>query len=218
MAAIAFRQVRGFFYSRMQELVFATHNRNKALEIQDIIRGRYRILTLDDAGYTDELPEEWDTLDGNALQKARHVYRQLGRDCFADDTGLEVAALGGLPGVYSARFAEMSGERMPGETVSEANIRKLLRQMDGVSDRRARFRTVIALVMGEEHFTFEGTVEGQILVEKRGKGGFGYDPVFLPDGYRKTFAEMPLSEKNSISHRARAVGKLVEFLKNYGSG
>ncbi|MFC2081422.1 non-canonical purine NTP pyrophosphatase, partial [Bacteroidota bacterium] len=123
-------------------------------------------------------------------------------------------ALGGIPGVYSARYAELSGERKPDEAVSEANIRKLLRQMEGVNDRRARFRTVIALVIDGEEFTFEGIVEGDILEEKRGEGGFGYDPVFIPDGCQETFAEMPLHEKNKISHRARAVRKLAKFLKN----
>ena len=200
----------------MRELVFATNNEHKAIEIQTILHQSYRVLTLDQAGFAGEIPEDQDTLEGNALQKARFVYDHLGRDCFADDTGLEVDALNGEPGVYSARYAELSGDRMPDEQVSEANIRKLLRQLEGVTDRKARFRTVIALIFGGEHYFFEGTVEGSIILSGRGIGGFGYDPVFLPEGYDETFAEMPLHQKNMISHRARAVSILADFLKNYG--
>ncbi len=199
----------------MKELIFATHNEHKATEIQAILGERFRVLTLDQAGIWEEIPEDQDSLEGNALQKARWVYQRLGRDCFADDTGLEVATLAGAPGVYSARYAEMSGERLPGEQVPHANIRKLLRKLTGRSDRRARFRTVIALVTDGKEYTFDGIVEGSILEKKRGRGGFGYDPVFLPDGYTETFAEMSLEGKNKISHRARAVLKLVQFLKNY---
>lgn len=199
------------------ELIFATHNEHKAIEIQAILGENFRVLTLEQTGFSKDIPEEQDTLQGNAVQKAWFVYDRLGRDCFADDTGLEVPVLGGVPGVYSARFAELSGERMPGEPVSDANIRKLLGQMEGFMDRKARFRTVIALVIKGKEYTFEGIVEGSILGERRGEGGFGYDPVFLPEGCRETFAEMPLAEKNKISHRARAVSKLVQFLKNYSS-
>jgi XTP/dITP diphosphohydrolase len=199
----------------MRELIFATHNEHKAIEIQAILSNSFRVLTLDQAGITDDIPEEQDSLEGNAIQKARFVYARLGLNCFADDTGLEVRALGGEPGVYSARFAELSGGRLPGEDVSAANIRTLLRRMDGIGDRSAGFRTVIALIIDGKEFTFEGVVEGEILSELRGEDGFGYDPVFLPEGYAETFAEMSLAEKNKISHRARAVNKLVEFLNNY---
>ena len=198
------------------ELIFATHNEHKAIEIQAILPVRYRVLTLDQAGITEDIPEEQDTLEGNALQKARYVYGRMGLDCFADDTGLEVSALEGDPGVYSARFAEMTRERMPHEDIPAANIRKLLRLMEGASNRSARFRTIIALIIGGKEVTFEGIVVGEILREMRGEEGFGYDPVFLPEGNDKTFAEMPLLEKNKLSHRARAVNRLVEFLKNYG--
>ena len=200
----------------MRELIFATHNEHKAIEIQSILHESYRVLTLDQAGFTEEIPEEQDTLKGNALQKARFVYDRLGMDCFADDTGLEVDALNGEPGVYSARYAELSGDRMPQEQITDANIRKLLRQLEGVADRRARFRTVIVLIIGGEQYFFEGTVEGSIISAGRGDSGFGYDPVFLPRGYQETFAEMQLHEKNAISHRARAVSLLADFLKNYG--
>ena len=199
----------------MNEIVFATHNRNKALEIQEILGQDFRVLTLDQAGLREDIPEERDSLEGNAFQKAMYVYERLGRDCFADDTGLEVKSLYGEPGVFSARYAELSGERLPGESIPDANIRKLLRKMEGVGDRTARFRTVIALVMVKQQLSFEGIVEGRIIEEKRGEGGFGYDPVFIPKGYRKTFAEMSLTKKNKISHRARAVIKLREFLKGY---
>ena len=199
----------------MRELIFATHNEHKAMEIQAILQDRFRVLTLDQAGISDDIPEEQDSLQGNALQKARYVYELMGLDCFADDTGLEVRALGGEPGVYSARFAELTGERRPGEEAPVANIRKLLRRMESFKDRHAGFRTVIALIIDGKEFTFEGIVKGEIIGGLRGEGGFGYDPVFLPEGYAETFAEMSLPEKNKISHRARAVNELVEFLKNY---
>ncbi len=199
----------------MKEIIFATHNEHKAIEIQAILGDNFRILSLDQAGLKEEVPEDQDTLEGNALQKARYVQERLGVDCFADDTGLEVDALGGEPGVYSARYAELSNEKREGEEASEANIRKLLKRMEGVGERHARFRTIISLVIDGDQYSFEGIVEGKILEENRGKGGFGYDPVFMPEGYEESFAEMPLSEKNRISHRARAVEQLAEFLKNY---
>ena len=201
----------------MTELIFATHNEHKAIEIQAILGVNNKVRTLKQAGFSEDIPEEQDTLEGNAVQKAWFVYKRLARNCFADDSGLEVVALGGAPGVYSARYAEMSDERMPGEPVSDANIRKLLAQMKGVGDRRAQFRTVIALVIKGREYTFKGIVEGSILKGIRGEGGFGYDPIFLPDGCRETFAEMTLDKKNKISHRARAVSKLANFLKNYSS-
>ncbi len=197
------------------ELIFATHNEHKSTEIQAILGDRFRVLTLDQAGIRDDIPEDQDTLEGNALQKAGYVYEHLRLDCFADDTGLEVRALKGEPGVYSARFAEITGERMPDEDATLANVRKLLQRMEGVTDRHARFRTVIALIIDGKEFTFEGIVEGEIIVKQRGEGGFGYDPVFLPDGHTETFAEMAPAQKNKISHRGKAVNRLVEFLKNY---
>ena len=160
---------------------------------------------LSDVNITEDIPEEEDTLAGNALGKARYVHERTGMNVFADDTGLEVDALGGEPGVFSARYA---GE---GKSFDD-NIDKLLASMKGVDDRRARFRTVIALIFDSREYLFEGTVEGEILSERRGTGGFGYDPLFRAEGYELTFAEIPLSEKNTISHRARAMRKLMEFL------
>ncbi len=194
-------------------MIFATHNRHKANEIQAILRGKFRILSLDQLQYLDPVPEDKNTLEENALQKAWHVYDIFRKDCFADDTGLEVECLNGAPGVYSARYAEMTGEKGEREEVSGANIRKLLEQMKGETHRKARFRTVIALIIGEKDHFFEGIVDGSIMTGKHGNMGFGYDPVFRPDGYTQTFAEMSLSEKNDISHRARAITKLVEFLQ-----
>jgi XTP/dITP diphosphohydrolase len=199
----------------MRELVFATHNEHKVLEIQAVLGDEFRIMSLSHVGFAEEIPEDRHTLEGNAMQKAEYVYERLRRDCFADDTGLEVASLGGSPGVFSARFAAISNEVQQGETIPDANMRKLLKQLEGMSERGATFKTVIALIINGQQYTFEGVVEGTILSRKKGTGGFGYDPVFLPDGYKKTFAEMSLKEKNRISHRSRAVLKLADFLKNY---
>ena len=202
----------------MKELIFATHNQHKAREIQAILSDEYRILSLKDLQFTDPVPEETNSLEGTASQKARYIHERLGKDCFADDTGLEVDWLKGAPGVYSARYAEFTNEKSTHEPASEANIRKLLAQMQDVENRKARFRTVISLLLeGREHL-FEGIVEGTILEEKRGSGGFGYDPVFLPAGHTDSFAEMTLEMKNSISHRALAVSRLAAFLKNYRPG
>jgi XTP/dITP diphosphohydrolase len=202
----------------MQEIVFATHNEHKAREIQAILSDEYRILSLSDVNFRDPVPEQEDSLEGNASQKAWFIHQRLGIDCFADDTGLEVDFLKGAPGVYSARYAEVTNEREADEPVSAANIRKLLSRMLGATNRRARFRTVISLILeSREHF-FEGMVEGTILEMPRGSNGFGYDPVFLPSGYTESFAQMTLQQKNSISHRAIAVSKLVAFLKNYRDG
>ena len=198
----------------MKELVFATHNRHKAIEIQNILKGTYRVLTLEELNYHDPVPEDRDTLVGNASRKAWYVYDLFKKDCFADDTGLEVDCLNGAPGVYSARYAELTSDKLVNETASEANIRKLLKQMGGRYDRKARFRTVVCLILNREEYHFEGIVEGKIIEEKRGGEGFGYDPVFIPDGYTTTFAEMSLDEKNLISHRARAVKDLAEFLES----
>ena len=202
----------------MQELVFATHNEHKALEIQAILSHDYRVLSLDDVKFQDPVPENENSLEGNASQKAWYVHNRLGKDCFADDTGLEVECLDGAPGVYSARYADLTNDRKTDEPASEANIRKLLAQMQGETNRKARFRTIIALILEGKEYIFEGLIEGVIVEERKGSGGFGYDPVFLPSGYTDTFAEMSLEQKNIISHRALAVLKLVTFLKKYGPG
>ena len=197
----------------MKELVFATHNSHKAEEIQSILEGIYRIIDLKQLGFTENVPEDKDTLEGNASMKAQYIFKIFSKDCFADDTGLEVDCLNGAPGVFSARYAEMSGDRPVNESISEANIRKLLKQMEGEKNRKARFRTAICLILDRKEHFFVGVVEGVITTEKMGEKGFGYDPVFLPDGSNLTFAEMSLAEKNIISHRARAVSGLVKFLQ-----
>lgn len=189
----------------MKTLVFATNNLHKLEEVRDILGGSFRIASLKEIGCTDDIPETADTLEGNALQKARYVKDKFGYDCFADDTGLEVEALGGAPGVFSARYAG------PGHD-SEANMQKLLKELEGKANRQAQFRTVVALILEGREYTFEGIVRGTILTERRGTAGFGYDPVFVPEGYAETFAEMGSEEKNRISHRARAVQKLADFL------
>ncbi len=190
----------------MEKIVFASNNSHKLSEIRQL-NLPFEILSLAETGCKEDIPETADTLEGNALQKARWVKEHYGYDCFADDTGLEVEALGGEPGVYSARYAGEGHD-------SEANMAKLLANMEGVKDRRARFRTVIALIKdGEEHL-FEGIVEGHITTVRSGADGFGYDPIFMPEGCDKTFAEMTADEKNAISHRGRAVAELKKFLKN----
>jgi len=191
----------------MMELVFATNNSHKLKEVQSVITSEINIKSLKDINCFDDIPEMKDTLEGNAIDKARYVYKKYGINAFADDTGLEVEALDGMPGVLSARYA---GE----EKSSEMNMDKLLAELKGVKNRKARFRTVVALIIDNREFTFEGIVEGQIIDNKRGDEGFGYDPIFLPNGYDKTFAELNLKEKNEISHRARAVSKLVSFLNS----
>lgn len=192
------------------KIIFATGNRNKLREIQALIGSRAELSTPADHGITEDIPENQPTLEGNALQKARYIYEKTGMNCFADDTGLEVEALGGEPGVYSARYAAVNGA---GEGhSSEANMALLLKRLQGVENRRARFRTVIALILNGEEHLFEGVVEGEITRERSGAEGFGYDPVFRPTGYEQTFAEMPLELKNSISHRGRATAKLIDFL------
>lgn len=193
-----------------KKIVFATNNKNKLAEIREMLAGTgFEVLSLADIGCHDDIPETAATLEGNALQKANYVYDKYATPCFADDTGLEVDALGGAPGVYSARYAGGEGHD------SEANMAKLLAELGGNSDRRARFRTVIALIEGgqEEPKLFEGIVTGEITADRRGGEGFGYDPIFRPDGHAETFAEMGHEMKNKISHRARAVAKLVEYLK-----
>jgi XTP/dITP diphosphohydrolase len=186
-------------------LVFATNNEHKAREINNILDDNIRLLRLSDVNITEEIPEDEPLIEGNAMSKARYVHERTGMNVFADDTGLEIEALNGLPGVHSARFA---GEAKD----SSANIAKVLLMLRGISNRKARFKTVIALVFENKEYIFEGTVNGTIIDEKRGIEGFGYDPVFMPDGGDLTFAQMPLSEKNKISHRAVAFEKLKEFL------
>jgi len=190
----------------MKALVFATHNSHKASEINNLLGGLYEIRELDAIGITEDIPENGDTLEANAREKARYVYDRTGLDVFADDTGLEVEALNGQPGVYTARYA---GE----ECDSVKNMKKLLAELDGQSNRKARFRTVICLISGGVEHLFEGVVNGTITTSFSGTEGFGYDPIFMPDGENRTFAEMPLTEKNKISHRGRAVEKLVSFLQ-----
>lgn len=188
------------------ELVFATNNSNKLKEIQAILDNRFKILGLKQIGCHEDIPEEQPTLEGNARQKAFYVYEKYGFSCFADDTGLEVDALKGAPGVYSARYAGA-------EKDAQANMNKLLQNMAKIKNRKARFKTVISLVIDGEEKQFEGIVDGEIIYNKRGGSGFGYDPVFLPEGFTKTFAEIDIDQKNKISHRGRAVQKLVDYLK-----
>ena len=191
------------------EIVFATNNAHKLSEIRAILGEDFRILSLADIGCHDDIPETADTLEGNALIKARWVKERYGFDCFADDTGLEVEALGGRPGVHTARYA------FPDRHDPVANTRKLLAELDGKDDRSARFRTVIALVQGSDETLFEGIVDGRIAPEERGTEGFGYDPVFEPEGLGLTFAELGVETKNSMSHRARAVKRLAEYLRQH---
>lgn len=195
----------------MMKLVFATNNEFKLREINHILGDEIQLISLSDLNMNDDIPEEEPTLEGNALHKARYIHDRVKMPVFADDTGLEIEALHGLPGVHSARFAGESKN-------SDANIEKVLTLMSSSENRSARFRTVIALKTDSNEYLFEGTVEGKITMERRGSEGFGYDPVFLPEGSRKTFAEMPLSEKNLVSHRARAFEKLRIFLNNFNPG
>ena len=189
-----------------QQLVFATNNAHKLEEVAAKIAGRIKILSLDDIGCTEDIPETGTTFRENASLKSRFVYNKYHLNCFGDDSGLEIYALDGEPGVYSARYAGVHGKH-------EANMDKVLKSMEGVSNRTARFRTVISLMWADiEHF-FEGTVEGTIRNKRSGTGGFGYDPIFQPDGFDITFAEMTMDEKNAISHRARAMVGLMEFLE-----
>jgi non-canonical purine NTP pyrophosphatase, rdgB/HAM1 family len=192
---------------RMQ-LVFATNNDHKLTEIRDILGDSFKLLSLKDLNLEEDIPENEPSLEGNAMHKARHVYEILNINVFADDTGLETDVLNGLPGVHSARFA---GE----DKNSDDNIDKLLGLMGSSENRKARFRTIIALILDGREYFFEGISEGTIIFERRGKEGFGYDPVFVPSGSNLTYAEMSLNDKNKISHRARAFNKLKEFLYQY---
>ncbi len=187
------------------KILFATNNAHKLSEVSEVLGDGFRLLTPRDCGVTEEIPETQPTLEGNALQKARYLHERTGLDCFADDTGLEVAALGGAPGVRSARYATDGHD-------FAANNRLLLKNLEGTTDRRARFRTVIALILNGEEYLFEGIVEGRIIDAERGAEGFGYDPLFIPDGGDKTFAEMSAEEKNAVSHRGRAVRRLAAYL------
>jgi XTP/dITP diphosphohydrolase len=189
------------------ELCFATNNPHKIQEVQSILSGRYTILGLADIGCTEELLEEQDTIPGNSFQKADYVFRTYNVPCFADDSGLEVEALNGAPGVHSAYFAGPQRSH-------QDNMNLVLSKLSNTENRNAHFRTVITLVTPSITQQFEGILRGMILTEKRGAGGFGYDPIFLPDGYSKTLAEMSAEEKNQISHRARAIAQLIEFLKD----
>ena len=189
------------------KLVFATNNAHKLREVSQVVGDKFTLITPRECGIDEDIPEEQPTLEGNALQKARYIYARTGLDCFADDTGLEVDALGGEPGVRSARYATDGHD-------DEANKRLLLERMQGVEARGAQFRTAIALIIGGKEYLFEGVVRGDIATEEHGEGGFGYDPLFLPEGGEKTFAEMRAEAKNEISHRGRAVRKLAEFLQN----
>ncbi len=196
------------------KIVFATNNSHKLEEIRQILGESIEVLSLADINCHDDIPETAPTLEGNAMMKARYVYDKYGTPCFADDTGLEVEALDGAPGVYSARYAGGEGHD------SEANMRKLLHELEGKENRRAQFRTVIALIEQKDGkpvaHTFEGKIEGHISDEKRGTSGFGYDPIFVPEGYEQSFAELGNEIKNKISHRARAVARLAEYLLGTG--
>lgn len=191
----------------MIELVFATNNPHKLEEIRAAVGDSIKILSLKEIGCLDDIPETAPTLEGNASQKAQFIYQKFGLNCFADDTGLEVEAFDGRPGVYSARYAG------PGHD-HEKNMDKVLSELEDQQNRKARFRTVISLILDIKEYFFEGIVNGEILKERQGKMGFGYDPIFQPEGYNISFAEMELAEKNKISHRGIAVQKLVKFLVN----
>ena len=189
-------------------LVFASNNEHKIKEISSLLGDSFMLLSLHDINIIEDIPEEEPQIEGNALAKARFVHNASGMDVFADDTGLEIAALNDLPGVHSARFA---GENKD----SSANIEKVLSMLGNSENRQARFRTIIALILDKKEFLFEGVINGTIIREKKGTGGFGYDPIFIPEGRIQTFAEMGLEEKNTISHRARALEKLKDFLFQY---
>ena len=189
-----------------KKLVVATNNAHKLEEIAAILGDEMELLSLKDIQCFDDIPETADTLEGNARQKAQYIYTNYGLNCFADDTGLEVEALNGAPGVYSARYAGDGHD-------SEANMQKLLHELEDKENRKAQFRTAICLILEGKEYLFEGIVKGEIIKEKRGKAGFGYDPIFVPEGHELTFAELGNDIKNTISHRARAVEKLCLFLK-----
>ncbi len=189
----------------MKSLIFATNNKHKLEEVNYILHNRYKIISLKEIGINEDIPETEPTIEGNASQKAWYIYKRLHKDCFADDTGLEVEALNGAPGVFSARYA--------GETHNfDLNIDKLLRNLNGIDNRKARFRTVISLIIDGQEHQFEGILRGVIIDIRKGTHGFGYDPVFIPEGYSQTLAELGPEVKNAISHRAIAMHKMAEFL------
>ena len=192
--------------NKTMEIVFATSNPNKIEEINGLLPSSIRIIGLKDIGCTEDIPETPDTIEGNAIQKAQYVYDKYGINCFAEDTGLEIKALDGAPGVYSARYAGPQRN-------ADDNMAKVLTEMKEASDRSARFKTVIALIKDGNLTCFEGIVDGHIIERKKGEGGFGYDPIFKPVGYDQTFGELSAAEKNKISHRARATQKLIHYLK-----
>lgn len=191
-----------------RKLVFATNNAHKLEEVAAILGDQVELLSLNDIGCQTDIPETAETLEGNALLKSSYIYKNYHLDCFADDTGLEVEALNGAPGVYSARYAGGEGHD------AQANMLKLLHELDGKENRKAQFRTAISLILDGKEYLFEGVIKGEIIKEKRGDSGFGYDPVFMPVGYDRTFAELGNDIKNQISHRALAVQKLCEFLQS----
>ncbi len=192
-----------------RKLVFATNNNHKLEEVSAILGNQIELLSLNDINCHTDIPETADTLEGNALLKSSFIFNNYGLNCFADDTGLEVEALNGAPGVYSARYAGGEGHD------AQANMLKLLHELEGKTNRKAQFRTAISLILDEKEYLFEGVIKGEIIEEKRGETGFGYDPIFKPEGYEQTFAELGSAVKNQISHRALAVQQLCEFLKNY---
>lgn len=191
-----------------RKLVFATNNAHKLEEVAAILGDQVELLSLNDIGCQADIPETAETLEGNALLKSSYIYKNYHLDCFADDTGLEVETLNGAPGVYSARYAGGEGHD------AQANMIKLLHELDGKENRKAQFRTAISLILDGKEYLFEGVIKGEIIKEKRGDSGFGYDPVFMPEGYDRTFAELGNDIKNQISHRALAVQKLCEFLQS----
>lgn len=191
----------------MRTLIFATNNQHKVAEIRAVLGNRFHIIPLQEAGIDIDIPEPHDTLEANAQEKSQTIHRLTGQDCFSEDTGLEVPALNGEPGVKSARYA--------GDVRSfDANIDKLLGKLKGKTDRSARFRTVISLILGGEEYRFEGVCPGRIIDERKGNEGFGYDPVFVPEGSDRTFAEMSMEEKNKFSHRKKAMEKMIAFLSS----
>ena len=189
------------------KLIFATGNPNKVKEVNQILDGTMEVISMREFGVQEDIPETSDTIEGNALQKARYLVEHYQVDCFSEDTGLEVEVLGGAPGVHTARYGGASRS-------AEANMGRLLQELSGEMNRVAQFKTVIALIVDGKEYTFEGICKGSILRSQRGEGGFGYDPVFQPLGYSKSFAELPYSEKNKISHRAKAMEQLIAFLKS----
>lgn len=191
----------------LPQLVLATNNKNKVIEIRQALNGRFNIVSLKEAGIDIDIPEPYDTLEENATQKSRVIYQMLNKNCFSEDSGLEIDALGGAPGVKSARYAD-------GQPEFEDNMAKVLHLMQGQTNRKAKFRTVISLIVDGKENQFEGICNGQIIENKRGTGGFGYDPIFVPEGESRTFAEMDLEEKSKLSHRKKAVMALVQFLTN----